>query len=475
MALDYIVEYPGQVIDGDPDYPQGKAQNVGVEGDGTGTPLEAALVNDHFGFLQALLLAAAITPSNTPDTANDSQYLQSIYRLFRYAEGWGAVGDGSTDTTTALQAALDAVAAMGTGIQELHLWPGRIYQVTALNVPANVKIVGHGAMIRGTSGSSDTLTYAIATTTGIEQELVDVRFGGATASTGAAIKLTAAVSLRFRKVSFGASGDTAGRFVDATTGGAKLAFDSGTSFRGRGAANFVKIGGAGRLSLVDCRLTVPSIFTTTLFEIGDSVHAQVDDVECDLTGHTTGAIKCFEITNANVRANFGIVNVIGGIAADIGISWTAAARIIETGLICNGGATRYDSSVVLAISSSLSLMPHGEDSSADETYTLPDDYRSFSLAADFATFPIVFTMPKIRFIGQEYDLQIYNKNVTDWATTPDFDAMGPNLCTPGAPLEGTQIKTGRFRVMRNDFGSNYRWTLVGDWSAAYVRGVTIGS
>jgi hypothetical protein len=79
MALDLIVTYPGQVDDSDPDYPQGKARNVVVEFDGTGTPYEEKIVNDTLGFHQALLLAAGITPSGDPDNANESQYLEALH------------------------------------------------------------------------------------------------------------------------------------------------------------------------------------------------------------------------------------------------------------------------------------------------------------------------------------------------------------------------------------------------------------
>jgi hypothetical protein len=74
-------QYPGQTAT-DANYPQGKARNVTVSGDGTGTPLEQKWINDWFGFQQAVALAAGITPSNTPDNANVSQVLQGLQTLF---------------------------------------------------------------------------------------------------------------------------------------------------------------------------------------------------------------------------------------------------------------------------------------------------------------------------------------------------------------------------------------------------------
>lgn len=82
MAIDPSAEYPGQIITGLPGYPLGKAVNVAVSGDGTGTPLEAKWVSDLFGWEQALLAAAGITPSGDPDEVGASDYLDALEALF---------------------------------------------------------------------------------------------------------------------------------------------------------------------------------------------------------------------------------------------------------------------------------------------------------------------------------------------------------------------------------------------------------
>lgn len=78
MALVPKDKYPSQIDTSDPAYPHGKARNVGSPGDGTGTPWEEDLVNDVFGFQQALLDAASITPSGTPDKVGACQYLDAL-------------------------------------------------------------------------------------------------------------------------------------------------------------------------------------------------------------------------------------------------------------------------------------------------------------------------------------------------------------------------------------------------------------
>lgn len=78
MAISIAEQYPGKTAGTNTDYPLGQARNVTAPGDGTGTPWEQAIVNDDQGFKQALLAAAALTPSGTPDTAVASQYLEAL-------------------------------------------------------------------------------------------------------------------------------------------------------------------------------------------------------------------------------------------------------------------------------------------------------------------------------------------------------------------------------------------------------------
>src|ERR1700753_3460764 len=78
MALNPKLRYPGQVPVGASGYPYGAAQNDLVEDDGTGTPYEKDLVNDVFGFQQALLAEASITPSGEPDAVGASDYLNAL-------------------------------------------------------------------------------------------------------------------------------------------------------------------------------------------------------------------------------------------------------------------------------------------------------------------------------------------------------------------------------------------------------------
>ena len=81
MAINPGSIYPGKTKAPDADYPFGSARNVTTPGDGTGTPWEAALVNDLFGFQQALMDSTGIVPTGTPEKVGASQYLDAILSL----------------------------------------------------------------------------------------------------------------------------------------------------------------------------------------------------------------------------------------------------------------------------------------------------------------------------------------------------------------------------------------------------------
>lgn len=112
---------------------------------GGAVPWEAALVNDVFGFQQSILSASGAIPSGTPDRVGASQYLEALKKVPYISQGstsarsipdrlydivnvkdFGAVGDGSTDDTVAIQAAIDAVA----GTNRILSFAGGEYKVT---------------------------------------------------------------------------------------------------------------------------------------------------------------------------------------------------------------------------------------------------------------------------------------------------------------------------------------------------------
>ena len=69
MAINPNTKYPGRITAPTLDYPYGSSKNETSPGAGDGTPYELARADDIFGFQQALLAAASITPGNNAETA----------------------------------------------------------------------------------------------------------------------------------------------------------------------------------------------------------------------------------------------------------------------------------------------------------------------------------------------------------------------------------------------------------------------
>ena len=177
MALNPKVTYPTQTTAVTAARPLGGAQDVTVSGDGTGTPWTALVLNDIWGFLHGILVAAGITPTGTADTADASQYLTGVTSLSGYAnvKVFGATGDGVTDDTTAVQAAIDSVAA-GGGI----LVPVGTFMCDKLSIGSNKTILGVGGTLKLNASTNDSLLVTPVATSNVVVR--NVRFDGNSAS-----------------------------------------------------------------------------------------------------------------------------------------------------------------------------------------------------------------------------------------------------------------------------------------------------
>ena len=82
MAINLNTQYSSKNVPISANYPYGQGMNVSAQGAGDAVPWEAAVFNDWNGYFQAVLSAASIVPSGTPDNAVTSQYLQALRGLF---------------------------------------------------------------------------------------------------------------------------------------------------------------------------------------------------------------------------------------------------------------------------------------------------------------------------------------------------------------------------------------------------------
>lgn len=123
MAISPKNKYPTQIDLTDPTgYPEGKAKNVTVAGDGTGTPLEKDLVNDLFGFQQELLNKSGITPSGIPDKVGASQYKEALDKLYKFKNLTTLEIISNPDMGVPVGQVIEAVGYSVVGDSETTLW-----------------------------------------------------------------------------------------------------------------------------------------------------------------------------------------------------------------------------------------------------------------------------------------------------------------------------------------------------------------
>lgn len=163
MALDYRVTYPSQVLTDDLlNYPFGKPRNLSVPGDGTGTPLEAQWLRDVWGLLQAILVDAGVTPSGNPDTAQVSQYLDSLKTIFIDGRNGGtyAISGGLTLQSSLIVDGGASGALFKTGTNSSVELRGFVDIYNQLDVRSSATLLVDGtALLNGTISFGSTPVF----------------------------------------------------------------------------------------------------------------------------------------------------------------------------------------------------------------------------------------------------------------------------------------------------------------------------
>lgn len=157
MSINWETLYAGQIDPADSEYPHGKARNISVPGDGLGTPLEKAWMNDRIAFTSAILSQAGEVPNGNPDTVLVPQVLNALKkgRAHIDARAFGAVGDGATDDTAALQAAIDFVNALTGG--GCVVFQAGTFISEKLSLKTNVDLIGVGGTLKLKDNSDSAL------------------------------------------------------------------------------------------------------------------------------------------------------------------------------------------------------------------------------------------------------------------------------------------------------------------------------
>lgn len=186
---------------------------------------------------------------------------------------YGATGDGATDDTAAITAAVTAANAAGGGI----VWfPEGTYRTTsAITVSDKVSLAGPGAhctTITVDHASAQVLTYS-GSTTRVWQELFGLRILASQANSGYNISVASGTLLRINGCDIGSSNSNS-RCISVATSATTLLLVTATKITM--GANVASVcltmdGAALRVKLVDCQFITPATVASGFMVSGRNI------------------------------------------------------------------------------------------------------------------------------------------------------------------------------------------------------------
>lgn len=421
MALRPKIIYPEQVVPSDPGYPQGKAKNDNSPGDKSGTPLEQKWVNELWGWMQAMLAKAGITPSDLAETAAVSQYQQAVSVIAHQAFGqfdprapaYDAAGDGVADDTEELQACLDAAAAVG-GRVDLG---GQTYRVTAtLAIPPNVDVC-NGAIVLDAASVDYFLTFTDGTPGARPAVWENVSLSFADQAATMIRNTTLAVRVRFVNC-----------LLDGSTGAAAVGLlysEPASEFTFEECEIIVPVSAtsglfttAGQLVVRGGKVTALVGFTGTIFN-GTGGVQKLEGATFDTSAVVGGTATCVTIGGQRVLSDGCFFD--NGASANANVAFKSALSA-NTGLITERGSTfrnltSYSFAHYMATGSSVEGEPQYAVSFNGASVTIPATARSASIRSTNSS----TTAPTINFseplyAGQPMDVLISNDHTDAWVS-----------------------------------------------------------
>jgi hypothetical protein len=465
MAINPSIRYSGRTDTSDPAYPRGKARNVAVVGDGTGTPWEKDLVNDLFGFQQALLGAALIVPSGTPDKVGASQYLDAVelaaegaHAVFSVTHpAFGADPTGGVDCAAAFNAANGAAAALGG---RLFIPPGSFKTTTPL-------VTTPGVTWEGVSGKSfvyinHATNNLLRLSAGVGGQGVVFRnlgFGAAIANTGKLIVNLAGnddFSALFDNCEIGNSFHT-GQLL-AVEAGSRVTLRDCSLLPNCTTQALILSHASGELHLAGGRIVCPATYANSLvyFSLGGgSVHG----VDFDFTSHASGV----DPTGVDISSTSRPISVVGNVfrgtggPTKFGLKWDSDVKLTE-GRNAFDGVNRFRTNGLLADGSSIEEHPSVNVGVVGNAYTISNGVASTLIRFGATSTDPTITLPLIYYRGQRITIAVYNASGGPFAGV----TMSGGLPTGFGSVLNGGIKTLVFEALDYDLSGTPEWVCISE-------------
>jgi hypothetical protein len=379
-------------------------------------------------------------PDGEVDMAGTARPIKDAIRVLTHwfdvtVSPYGAAGDGVTDDTLAIQAAITAANASGGGVV---FFPPGTYIVSSLTIPATISLqgCGNGKSILQTSSATEVLLVAEGAFTALALSFKTTG-KGLLRFTTSVVNTTTFTACAFACTNAASTGVITGLVASGPfSGTVNLMAFSGCDFVQTGA------GGTQAFCKDGCNLHGGTILFVSGKAFGGDF-TTLTGVYIEYQGAVTGTLRT---TGSVVQTLTGCTLVTTGVGA---LTYTGGFDLVETGtnLVEAGGLITRDA--VMAYSQARESTQVAFDSNGTSYAPDPLTARRFFYKSSGASFQ--WANPTTASSFQGYDVELWYMNNTGGAITPTFGTM----------FKGTAVSVGA----GNACGWLFTWnTLTGNFT-----------
>ena len=196
-----------------------------------------------------------------------TQLFNQTYTLVFNVKNYGATGDGSTDDTSFISAAITAAAVSGGVV----FFPPGTYRVTSvLTISEDVSLVGGSG--ETTAILMDHASNELINTSGsssYEGNVIEgLRLAASVSNSGIVIDLQGSPNIKIRNCFIGSANNTAAQIINVGTSTQRVMIDSCTLQTGATASsNLISVGntsGSAETIATRCKFLIPSSYNSTI-------------------------------------------------------------------------------------------------------------------------------------------------------------------------------------------------------------------
>ena len=385
------------------------------------------------------------------------------------APAYGAKGDGSTDDTTAIQAAINAAQAAGGGIV---LFPGTTtatsYRITStLSLPEKVHLWGLGVQASGIAMDSPTASIITCTNvTGLTQEIRGILFFFAQASTGQILTNTNVGTVRSIKMvdceMLGGSGSSA-HVINLAAAAHRLLLENCLVVPGSSSSQGVSVPAVGpTIILNNCGFVAPATYASVLVKAG-ILHAVNCNFDCSLVAAGTYlAVQLIATPSNGSRGSIVGCDFIPGAGTSTAINSSSTqdstAMFTETANVFRSGWTNLYSGLYSTTGGVLRL--EGRKASAEAqtvgattAITVHPELYGATVLTLTTNDNHTLTAPNPGAIGDTYTLVVFRDATGGTSSgTISFTGGGFAQVTPTFTVASTKTGYYQFRFMSTASG-----------------------